>query len=522
MDCAEEVSLLRREFSQQRGVFDLSFDVAQSKMTVEFNPEWISPERIVEIAGKTGMRAEVWHGKSQASESFWRRRGRLLLASLSGCALLIALTIQAVSSGDILLTFAAHHAHEGTPPAAHFFLLVAVLAGAVPAMGKAIQGIRKARLDMNVLVVVSVIGALYLEEWPEAATVVFLYSAANLVETWSLRRARREISRLIETAPSEACLKHGDHWHRVPVEEVPEGSLVRVSPGEKIPFDGEVVSGWSEVNQALLTGESVEVKKKPGDRVYAGTWNVKEPIEIRTATKASDTTFARILRMIENSDRRRAPTEQWIERFARYYTPLMIGLALGVGVIPPLLWGAEWSKWFYQGMVILLIACPCALVISTPVTIAAAVTSAARQGVLIKGGVYLEAAARWSGVLGEDSMQRLREALRTTGQATVGDKLKLALGSSREDAALETADVVFLSDDPGRLDFFFAHARRALRNVQGNVLFALLAKATFLGLALSGNANLWMAVAADMGATLAVTCNGLRMGRPLRAVARQA
>lgn len=699
MDCAEEVSLLRRELSRLRGIYDLSFDILSARMTVEHDPELLAAQGIADAVARTGMRAEPWR-EAPEHTSLWQRRGRELMAAVSGAALLAGMVAASLYSGEILQVL-SHEGHDRMPAPILALFLLAIVTGVFFSVPKAVHSMRHLRPDMNALVVISISGALVLGEWTEGATVAFLFAVAVLLESWSIARARNAIGSLLRIAPNEATVMHDHGEHRMPVSRVEVGSIVRVKPGERIPFDGEVISGISGVNQALITGESVPILKQPGSLVYAGTMNGEGSIEIRTTRAASDTTLARIIRMVEDSQRRRAPSEQWVERFARVYTPVMMGLALLVAVVPPLAMGGAWSEWFYQSMVVLLISCPCALVISTPVSIVAALTSAARHGVLVKGGAFLEQAARlkavafdktgvltagepvvrsvlpmngftheqvvhrvagieqrsehplasailryaesqgirpapannfhaligrgaeaeiegrnfWVGsnrlllekhvktsgltvpkagadetlvlcgaedelwavvaiadrvrpearsavaalrkagieivamltgdnqptaksVAGEIGIDYVRAellpddkvaAIRELGErhgpvAMVGDgindaqamgeaSLGIALGRRGADVALETADVVLMADDLSRLPFLVRHAKRTLGIVQQNVIFALATKAVFLGLAFFGMATLWMAIAADMGATLAVTFNGLRLLR---------
>lgn len=394
MDCAEEVSLLRRDLSCVSGIRELRFDVIQSKLTVEFDAGMTSVAAISKIIESLGMTAEEWREELAGQAGFWERRGRLVMTVLSGAGLLGAIVDDAIASGNPFLAFLTQgEAGDQTGWLRVFLYGVALVAGGWYAMPKAWLSLRHLRADMNVLLAVSVAGALVLGEYSEAATVCFLYAVAGLLESWSMGQARHQIQTLLQTAPGEALVKHGDHEHRTPVGKLKPGMVVVVQPGERIPCDGDVVAGHSAVDQALLTGESVPVAKMTGDGVMAGTMNCNGVLEIRISREARDTTLARVLRMVEESHHRRAPVEQWIEKFARYYTPVMIGLGISVAVLPALL-GGNWQHWFYQGMVVLLISCPCALVISTPVTVVAALTSAARRGVLVKGGAFLEAAAR--------------------------------------------------------------------------------------------------------------------------------
>lgn len=408
MDCAEEVSLLRRTLSQVAGIRELHFDVFQARMTVEFDPQRVTGPAIEQAVAATGMRCLPWTDQPGTQRSFWDLHGRRALTWISGITLLSAMLWQGLDSGHLLETLLAHqhhghghehgHHHHEIPAGALFLYWIAIVSGAIHALPKAWIALRSLRPDMNLLVVLSVIGASALGEWTEAATLSFLFCLAVWLESWSMTRARDAIARLLQVAPPEASVLHGEgpaeHEHKTPVARVAVGAIVRVRPGERIPCDGEVLRGQSRVDQALITGESVAVDRGPGDPVFAGTINENGLLDIRVTHAAESSTLARMIRMVEESQSRRAPSEQFVEKFARYYTPAVFLLAFSVMVLPPLFAAGVWSDWFYQGMVVLLISCPCALVISTPVSVVAAITSAARHGVLVKGGAFLEEAAR--------------------------------------------------------------------------------------------------------------------------------
>jgi Cd2+/Zn2+-exporting ATPase len=545
MDCAEEVSLLRARLSRVAGVRDLQFDVMQARMVVEYSPDRVSEPEIVAAVNSIGMECEPWSASSETAAD--QRQWRPWLVWISGAALGLGMVVQGISSGGEWAAVFAHEAggHEMSATAIAFYVL-AMLTGASATVPKAWVALRHARPDMNLLVVLSLAGATALGEWTEAATLSFLFALAGRMEQWSMERARRAIAAVWAVSPPSARVVHGDHEHLLAVERVTVGALVRVKSGERVPVDGEVAGGWGMVNQALITGESVAVEKWPGAQVWAGTMNEEGTLEVRATKAAADTTLARMMRMVSESQTRRAPSEQFVEKFARHYTPAVFALALAVALFPPALGFGTWAGWFYQGMVILLIACPCALVISTPVSMMAAITSAAREGVLIKGGAFLEEAARVStialgaadltpGLVARERVVVLDEADRAAqvsglgpGVAVVGVSAEdlpamgaaaLGIGLSRRgpDMVRESADVILMSDRLSRLPFLLAHARRTLRTVRLNTAFALTAKALFLAAAAAGVATLWMAVAADMGATFAVTLNGLRL---LRARAR--
>jgi Cd2+/Zn2+-exporting ATPase len=302
--------------------------------------------------------------------------------------------------GGTAAAFAAGERHEAAwlhlrLDAAGLTLLAAALIGGWNFFPKAVRAVRRLRLDMNFLMTVAIIGALMIGEPVEAAAIAALFSLAELLEAAAVARARRSIEELVRLAPEHARVVGEDGSEReVPASALRTGQRVRVRPGEKIPIDGRVVDGESAVNEATVTGESVPVNKVPGDAVYAGTLVAEGYLEIEATTDAGDTTLDRIVRLVRDAQARRSPSERFIERFARHYTPAVTGLALLTMVAPPLLGWGTGVEWFTRGLTLLVIACPCALVIATPVTVVSAITSAARHGVLIKGGEYLEALGR--------------------------------------------------------------------------------------------------------------------------------
>ncbi|MES2707858.1 MAG: heavy metal translocating P-type ATPase [Verrucomicrobiota bacterium] len=271
---------------------------------------------------------------------------------------------------------------------------IGTLAGGWLVFPQAFRSLRRGRLDMNVLMTVAVIGAWIMGEAAEGAAVVFLFALAELLESWSVGRARQAIRALMALTPETALRKRpGTEPEEVPADSVQPGEVILVRSGERIPLDGEITDGRSSVDQSPITGESVPADKVPGDPVFAGTINGGGALEIRVTRLADDSTLARIIRQVETAAESKAPTQRLVDRFARIYTPAVFLLALGVAVLPPLL-GGLWTEWIYRALVLLVIACPCALVIATPVSIVAGLTSLAKRGVLIKGGAFLEAVGR--------------------------------------------------------------------------------------------------------------------------------
>ena len=267
---------------------------------------------------------------------------------------------------------------------------VAIVSGGWFMLPGAWRSLRQLRPNIMLLMVIAVIGAAVIGEWAEAATVVVLFGIAEWLEAWADRRAQRAVRALLELAPETAQVKTTGAIVETPVEEVGLEATVLVKNGERVPLDGVISAGRSAVNQAPITGESVPVEKEPGDTVFAGTINGEGSLEIRVTKAAGDTTLARIIRLVEEAQEQKAPAQRFVDVFARYYTPLVTVAALLAFVVPPLLMGGEWSTWLYRACVLLIIACPCALVISTPVSVVAGLTALARRGVLVKGGAHLE------------------------------------------------------------------------------------------------------------------------------------
>jgi Cd2+/Zn2+-exporting ATPase len=652
-----------------------------------------------------GHRA-ILKGRPQAplTESSWRewvRHNRRVLATAVGGALLLIAFLSSLADASSRLT-------------ATLYAVATVISGYYSARA-GWAALRAARgVDMNLLMTLAAVGALLIGEYEEGAMVTFLFALGNLLESATMERARNAIRSLMELTPPEATLLRDGDQARVPIEILQVGDHIMVRPGERLPMDGQIVEGRSAVNQAPVTGESLPVEKGTGDEVYAGTVNGAGALVVQVTRLAADNTLARLIQMVREAQSQRAPSQRFVDRFARVYTPVVVGLAALIAVGPPLLgWGA-FSDWLYKGLVLLIISCPCALVISTPVTVVSAIARAARAGVLIKGGAYLEqmgairvlafdktgtltrgeprvvncqcathpqeeppqacldcydlvakaaavesrsehplarailrhaqalgvygryppgravAATAGMGIEGRvdghfisigshafmhrngepenslcDEVQRaekdghtilviedqccdqrgylavadtlrpgvaevmadlkragIQRTVMLTGDnertarevaaqagvdeararllpqdkvnaveklqarygrlAMVGDGVNdapamaratvgIAMGAAGTDAALETADIALMADDLSRLPFTIGLSRRALRIIQANIAMSLAIKGLFLAMALGGMATLWMAVFADMGVSLLVTLNGLRM-----------
>lgn len=379
MDCPEEIKLIKSKLQSKPGIEELTFDLLQKELTITH-----ALSDIIEIQDNLKSLGMESHVKSEMYE-----KNRLdfpkavtkkdwIIIGLSGflalSAEVIAFSTQVENSMYVI-----------------FLAVISMLIGGRQTFLKGLRAIRYFNLNMNFLMSVAIIGAIAIGEWPEAAMVTFLFALAELIEVYSLDRARLAIRSLIEITPDTATVQQNEGgWQIKPVHEIVIDTIVWVKPGERIPLDGVIIKGQSAVNQAPITGESMPVSKKIGDSVFAGTINERGSFEFKVTTQPGNTLLAKIIRAVQQAQAERAPTQRFVDQFAKYYTPTMVILAILIAAVPPLFLGTAFLPWFYKALVLLVIACPCALVISTPVTIVSGLAAAAKHGVLIKGGVYLE------------------------------------------------------------------------------------------------------------------------------------
>ncbi|WP_232701756.1 heavy metal translocating P-type ATPase [Halobacterium wangiae] len=395
MDCPSCAGKVENSVQGLDGIEDVDTQITTGKLTVTYDPERTDEDALVAAVEAAGYEVTDRPGADadEAATSVWKS-SRALKTWTSG--VFVAL--------GFLLEFLLTGSNVGIAEVLGTELLVSdalFLAGIVVG-GQAIvrngyYSLRNVSLDIDLLMSVAILGAIAASLafgerlYFEAATLAFLFSVSELLERYSMDRARNSLEELMELSPDEATVRRDGEEVTMPVEAVRVGDSVVVRPGEKIPMDGVVVGGESAVNQAPITGESVPVDKISGDEVYAGTINEEGYLEVEVTAESADNTLARIVELVEDAQSNRTEREQFVERFSSYYTPVVVGAGILVGVVPPLLLGGAWATWILRGLTLFVLACPCAFVISTPVSVVSGITSAAKNGVLVKGGNHLEA-----------------------------------------------------------------------------------------------------------------------------------
>jgi len=375
LDCPSEEKLIRGQLESIPEVEQLIFNFITQEVTIYHHLN--TPEPFLEKIQGLGMKAtlkterEKEHLEENPHPSWWT-------LGLSG---FLAITAEVI---------AYSLSNEHSPWVALLSLIAMTLSGKIT-LKKGWLGLRTKTLNISSLMLIAITGAVLIGEWPEAAMVTVLFALAERIEVYSLDKAREAIRKLMEIAPDVATVKAADgSWQNISVNQVVLGDVIWVKPGERIPLDGEIIIGKSSINQAPITGESMPLDKGVGDKVYAGTLNEHGSFQFKVNVAAGDTVLAKIGKTIAQAQAERAPTQRFVDQFAKYYTPLMVIIAVLVAVIPPFFGGGVWSLWLYKALTLLVIACPCALVISTPVTVVSGLAAAAKNGLLIKGGTYLE------------------------------------------------------------------------------------------------------------------------------------
>jgi len=377
MDCPDCAATLERAVGRLPGVIGVSVNFPASTMHVEYEEPRVTREQVVRTIEVTGYR--VTPLAAAPRRRWWQERKRELHMLVAGVLLLtgVALSLAVPSRTPSIVAFA-----------------LAIVVGGRWVVRGALAALRVGTVDMNVLMTLAVIGAAAIGSWGEAALVVFLFAVGNVLEDQAMDRTRESIRSLIRLAPTHAVLLHEGREERIAVANLVPGQVVAVKPGEAVPADGVIVGGSSTVNQAPITGESTPISKRPGDPVYAGTLNELGFLEVRVTKRAGESNLARIIEMVETAQARKARSQRFMDRFAAWYTPVIVTAAVLLAAVPAVFFGRPIQQALYPALTLLLLGCPCALVISTPVTVVTGIANGARHGVLVKGGSFLEQVAR--------------------------------------------------------------------------------------------------------------------------------
>ncbi len=379
MDCPTEKTMIENRLNSLPGILELNFNLIQKELKVTY--ENIEVITIQKALLSIGMKAEIRNNtytnnslnllQSKVNFNDW------IILGIAGLLAIMAELFAYVTVENSVFVI--------------ILSLFSILIGGKYTVIKGLKAVRYFALNMNFLMTIAIVGAMIIGKWPEAAMVSFLFALAEMIESYSLDRARNAIRQLMEVTPDVAIVKTTEGgWQTKVVNKIQLNNIIWVKPGERIPIDGQVTKGLSSVNQAPITGESIPVEKKEGDLVYAGSINERGSFEFRVTAPSNETLIAKIIKAVQQAQAEKAPTQRLVDHFAKYYTPVMVLLAILVATMPPLLFSAPFYPWFYKSLVLLVIACPCALVISTPVTIVSGLAAGAKHGILIKGGTYLE------------------------------------------------------------------------------------------------------------------------------------
>ena len=394
MCCPTEVALIQAELSRRPGIGKMECDVFSQRLNVQHDPGVLTPNGVVRFLSEIGMTAHPWRDVRDMTD-FQSRRQRLrtILTWLSGLSFIAGIIFHAIQF--IPVNGLLHWITSGTTVYTRVLYGVSVLLGFVFVIPAGVRALIRGRADMNLLMIVAVIGALVLGEWFEASMVTFLFSVSVWLEQWSMKQVRIAMRGHLQQSPLIArCRRSGNGQSvELPIEQVDVGSLVEVWAGELIPLDGHVVKGESHVNEASITGESMPVTKRMGDLVFAGTTNIDSTLQLETSSRVNDSTITRTMAMVADAQRQKAGIQTTVEKFAEIYTPLVMLASLLLMVIPAVVFSLPFDEYFHLALVVLVISCPCALVISTPVATTIALTRGIKEGVLIRGGRFLEAIA---------------------------------------------------------------------------------------------------------------------------------
>ncbi|MED1601942.1 heavy metal translocating P-type ATPase [Alkalihalophilus marmarensis] len=372
--CAGCAKTFEENVKHLDGVSDAQVNFGASKITVTGA---VSMKELEKAGAFENLQLRNEHEKAAPHIPFWKQKTTIKVY--------IAIAL-------LLMSFLSNYIVEEGSSLPLMLIILSILIGGYTLFIKGLNNLIRLKFDMSTLMTIAIIGAAFIGEWIEGAVVVILFAISEALERYSMDKARQSIASLMDIAPNEALIRRREQEMLVNVDEIEIGDIMIVKPGQKLAMDGVVVKGISTINQAAITGESVPVMRSVDDEVFAGTLNEEGLLEVRVTKRVEDTTIAKIIHLVEEAQAEKAPSQAFVDKFAKYYTPAIIILAALIIVIPPMMLGGEWSEWIYLGLATLVVGCPCALVVSTPIAVVTAIGNAARSGVLIKGGVYLEEA----------------------------------------------------------------------------------------------------------------------------------
>ncbi len=382
--CSDCAVTIENTVAKLGGVQSVQAKFTSGKVRISYDPDTVTHDDLVKSVEKIGYRVNDDSHKNLKKRQVWKER-EFQFTLISGLILAIGLVVYFFTTDPV---FFAILTRSFTPST--ILYLISVIFGAFYFSRQGWTSIKNFSFNMDLLMSLAIIGAIIIQEYVEAASLAFLFSLAEMLESYAVERARNSLRELMKLTPDEACVKKDGKEIIIPVDQVQIGDIIIVRPGEKVAVDGEIAEGASSLDQSPITGESVPVSKEKGEKVFAGSINVEGYFEVRVTERSENTMLARIIHMVEEAESQKAPSQQFVEKFARIYTPAVVVSAIVVAIVPPLIFGAAFNLWFMKALTLLVIACPCALVISTPVSVVSALTNASRNGVLIKGGVYLE------------------------------------------------------------------------------------------------------------------------------------
>lgn len=466
--CADCAVTIEKTVAKLGGVEFVKANFTSGKVKVDYDPVKLGYDDLVRSVEKIGYRVTDLAHRNFKKKSFWTDR-EFHFTLISGLALGLGLVIHFFTSNPTMIEIFGRSFTVSV-----IFYLAGIFFGAFYFSREGWASIRNLRFNMNFLMSLAIVGAIIIGEYVEAASLAFLFSLAELLESYAIERARNSLRELMRLSPEEARIRKKNKEVTVSVDEVKVGNVLVTRPGEKVALDGEIIVGASSVNQAPITGESVPVRKEVGDKAYAGSINIEGYLEIRVTAASENTMLARIIHLVEEAEAQKAPSERFVDRFAKVYTPSIIALAVGVAVIPPLFFGGAFNPWFIKALTLLVIACPCALVISTPVSVVSALTNASRNGVLIKGGIYLEEMGRIKAIAFD------KTGTLTKGQLQVTDVVPLN-GMTRDNLMKIVASLEGRSEHP--------IARALVESADGTQLEAVQDFESIPGLGVSGRLN---------------------------------